>query len=238
MTLPTLCYMEERPHDADVRALLNGRMGDAAITARVVEAVRASNAIRAALAEARQFVARGLSALDSLPPANRSSRCGVWPNTWSVAICEGAFQLSGAHRLTPGLRPPLRVSRREFCHEYYKPSSLRTSSIETRGLPLSFSRRSAINLTRFLFLAVRLTSSAKSSLFPTSKPSHSPRGANIYRAPSADSKTTLCRRAFFRRPFSIFDREETATGFIIPFFHHEYTTHSRPCTQWLLSPQS
>ena len=39
-----------------------------AITARVVEAVRASNAIRAALAEARQFVTRGLSALDSLPP--------------------------------------------------------------------------------------------------------------------------------------------------------------------------
>ena len=68
VTLPTLCYMEERPHDADVRALLNGRMGDAAITARVVEAVRASNAIRAALAEARQFVARGLSALDTLPP--------------------------------------------------------------------------------------------------------------------------------------------------------------------------
>ncbi|MBI5292910.1 MAG: polyprenyl synthetase family protein [Chloroflexi bacterium] len=68
VTLPTLCYMEERPHDADVRALLNGRMGDAVITARVVEAVRASSAIRAALAEARQFVARGLSALDSLPP--------------------------------------------------------------------------------------------------------------------------------------------------------------------------
>ena len=68
VTLPTLCYMEERPHDADVRALLNGRMGDAAITARVVEAVRASNAIRASLAEARQFVARGLSALDTLPP--------------------------------------------------------------------------------------------------------------------------------------------------------------------------
>ncbi|MBI5830017.1 MAG: polyprenyl synthetase family protein [Chloroflexi bacterium] len=52
----------------DDKALLNGRMGDVVITARVVEAVRASNAIRASLAEARQFVARGLSALDSLPP--------------------------------------------------------------------------------------------------------------------------------------------------------------------------
>ncbi len=110
MTLPTLCYMEERPHDADVRALLNGRMGDAAITARVVDPMPFGP----------RWPKRG-----SLWPeacrrsthcrrANRSSRCGAWPNTWSVAICEGVFQLGGAHRLTPGLRPPLRASRREL----------------------------------------------------------------------------------------------------------------------------
>ena len=41
-------------------------MGDAAITARVVEAVRNSNAIRASLNEAREFVSRGVTALDTL----------------------------------------------------------------------------------------------------------------------------------------------------------------------------
>ncbi len=43
-----------------------GRMGDAAVTTRVVEAVRNSNAIHASLSEAREFVGRGVAALDTL----------------------------------------------------------------------------------------------------------------------------------------------------------------------------
>jgi len=66
VTLPALYFMEEHPNHPDLRALLNGRMGDTAITARVVEAVRNSSAIRASLNEAREFVSRGVAALDTL----------------------------------------------------------------------------------------------------------------------------------------------------------------------------
>jgi geranylgeranyl pyrophosphate synthase len=67
ITLPTLYYLEERPDDRDLRDLLDGHMGDAAIAARAVEAVRNSAAIRASLAEAREFAQRGIAALDILP---------------------------------------------------------------------------------------------------------------------------------------------------------------------------
>jgi geranylgeranyl pyrophosphate synthase len=67
VTLPTLYYVEERPNDPDMKQLLNGHMGDAAITARVVEAVRNSGAIRASLKEARVFASRGIAALEILP---------------------------------------------------------------------------------------------------------------------------------------------------------------------------
>lgn len=66
VTLPTLYFMEEHPNHPDLKALLNGHMGDAPITARVVEAVRNSSAIRASLSEAREFVSRGVTALDTL----------------------------------------------------------------------------------------------------------------------------------------------------------------------------
>ena len=66
VTLPALYFLEEHPNHPDLKALLNGRMGDTAITARVVEAVRNSSAIRASLGEAREFVSRGVAALDSL----------------------------------------------------------------------------------------------------------------------------------------------------------------------------
>lgn len=66
VTLPALYFLEEHPNHPDLRALLNGHMGDAAITARVVEAVSNSGAIRASLNEARDFANRGLAALDTL----------------------------------------------------------------------------------------------------------------------------------------------------------------------------
>jgi geranylgeranyl pyrophosphate synthase len=66
VTLPALYFLEEHPNHPDLKALLNGRMGDTAITTRVVEAVRNSSAIRASLSEAREFVSRGVAALDAL----------------------------------------------------------------------------------------------------------------------------------------------------------------------------
>jgi len=66
-TLPALLYLEGRPDDPNVAALLNGRAGDATLVARVVDSVRASGAIQAALEEARAYVARGVAALASAP---------------------------------------------------------------------------------------------------------------------------------------------------------------------------
>lgn len=67
VTLPTICFLEMHPGNADVAALLNGKMGDAVLSAKVVEAIRNSAAIRAAVAEARDYVVRAQTALDSVP---------------------------------------------------------------------------------------------------------------------------------------------------------------------------
>jgi geranylgeranyl pyrophosphate synthase len=67
VTLPTLCFRDLYPDHPDLGALLNGRMGDEALSARVVEAIRNSAAIRVSLEEARRFVGRGIAALDNLP---------------------------------------------------------------------------------------------------------------------------------------------------------------------------
>jgi len=67
VTLPALCYLDMRPNDPDLTSLLNGRMGDAALSTKVVEAIRHSAAIQASLNEAREFVNRGIAALDVLP---------------------------------------------------------------------------------------------------------------------------------------------------------------------------
>ncbi len=66
-TLPALLYLEGRPDDPNVAALLDGRAGDAAIVARVVDAVRNSGAIQAALDEAKAYVKRGVEALSIAP---------------------------------------------------------------------------------------------------------------------------------------------------------------------------
>lgn len=78
VTLPTLYYMDERPNDPDLLALLDGKMGDVALTATVVEAIRKSKAIHAALDEAKKFVARGVAALEILPKGvHRDSLRGI-----------------------------------------------------------------------------------------------------------------------------------------------------------------
>lgn len=68
VTLPTLHYLEMCPNDPDLSALLNGKMGDAALSSKVVEAIRNSAAIRRSLDEARQFVSRAVTALGRMPP--------------------------------------------------------------------------------------------------------------------------------------------------------------------------
>lgn len=67
VTLPTLYYMEMHPGNADVAALLNGKMGDAVLSARVVDTIRNSEAIRSAIDEARNYIARGNAALEGVP---------------------------------------------------------------------------------------------------------------------------------------------------------------------------
>jgi len=66
-TLPVLCYLEKNPQDRDIAALLDGRAGDAEVAARVVQSVRNSGAIAAALNEARAYVVRAQAALATVP---------------------------------------------------------------------------------------------------------------------------------------------------------------------------
>ena len=66
-TLPAIYYAEAHPNDPDMNALLNGHAGDRDIVPRVVKAVRESDAIAAALREAREFVARAQLALTEIP---------------------------------------------------------------------------------------------------------------------------------------------------------------------------
>ncbi len=69
ITLPALYYLDQHPNDPDFAQLLNGHAGDAAVLARVVEAVRGSGAIEAALDEARAYIGRAQAAL-ALAPDN------------------------------------------------------------------------------------------------------------------------------------------------------------------------
>jgi len=66
-TLPALCHLENNPGDHDITSLLNGRAGDPEIVRRVVQAVKDSGAIDAALAEARDYVKRAQDALTKMP---------------------------------------------------------------------------------------------------------------------------------------------------------------------------
>ncbi len=66
-TLPALIYLDQRPDDANIAALLNGHAGDGAIVERVVHDVRASGAIDLARSEARAYVRRAQAALSVAP---------------------------------------------------------------------------------------------------------------------------------------------------------------------------
>jgi geranylgeranyl pyrophosphate synthase len=68
-TLPAIYYVQSHPHDPDMHALLNGSARDDDVVTRVVAAVCESDAIAAALQEARELVAQSQLALARLPDA-------------------------------------------------------------------------------------------------------------------------------------------------------------------------
>jgi geranylgeranyl pyrophosphate synthase len=65
LTLPALHYIEANPHDPDVAALLNGHQSDRQVRERLLQSIRASDAIEASLAKARDYVASAKSALSA-----------------------------------------------------------------------------------------------------------------------------------------------------------------------------
>lgn len=67
VTLPTLYYVETHPDDPDVRLLSEGGYGNRERMERLVQSIRASQAIGQAMTEARQFVERALAELAPFP---------------------------------------------------------------------------------------------------------------------------------------------------------------------------
>lgn len=69
VTLPALYYVEDNPTDDDVRLLKDGGWGNRERMERLVQSIRASNAIENAVQEARQRVERALGALAGFRPS-------------------------------------------------------------------------------------------------------------------------------------------------------------------------
>lgn len=68
ITLPTLYYLEENPHDADVAEIRDGRcIQDEYRLNKLVEAIRSSSAINSAHQDAINYVKAGLESLRQLP---------------------------------------------------------------------------------------------------------------------------------------------------------------------------
>jgi geranylgeranyl pyrophosphate synthase len=67
VTLPALIYFENHPDDEDMQILLANGANDADRIERLVDAIRDSGAIEEALAEAGEYIQRGLSALKEMP---------------------------------------------------------------------------------------------------------------------------------------------------------------------------
>lgn len=66
-TLPALYYIETNPNDPNIAALLNGHAGDNGLVDKVVESVRASDAIASAHQVAQAYIERAQTALSILP---------------------------------------------------------------------------------------------------------------------------------------------------------------------------
>jgi geranylgeranyl pyrophosphate synthase len=71
VTLPVICYLERGGDDENVSAVLT-RQQDEALVQAVVEAVRMSGGVEAAVAEARMSIDRACKALTPMP--NNSAR--------------------------------------------------------------------------------------------------------------------------------------------------------------------
>lgn len=70
ITLPAIYYLEACPNDPQMRAVMNGSAGDEKLIRELVISIRQSGAVEQALAEASQFVERGLHALAAFPPGS------------------------------------------------------------------------------------------------------------------------------------------------------------------------
>jgi geranylgeranyl pyrophosphate synthase len=66
ITLPTLCYLESRPEDADMAAVLKGSRNARTLT-RLTQAIRKSGAVDAARQEAETYIGRAKAALTQVP---------------------------------------------------------------------------------------------------------------------------------------------------------------------------
>jgi geranylgeranyl pyrophosphate synthase len=67
ITLPAICFAENNPNDVDLLAVLAGGNKSEDHMDALIESIRSSEAIHQAMAEARDFVARGLQAISDLP---------------------------------------------------------------------------------------------------------------------------------------------------------------------------
>ncbi len=67
VTLPALHYLDQKPDDPVIRKVVEDRFVSEELIMQVVEDIRASGAIQSSLEEAREYVARGLEALDPMP---------------------------------------------------------------------------------------------------------------------------------------------------------------------------
>jgi geranylgeranyl pyrophosphate synthase len=66
VTLPALHYLDQKPDDPVIRKVVEDRIVSEELIMQVVEDIRASGAIQSSLDEAREYVARGLEALEPL----------------------------------------------------------------------------------------------------------------------------------------------------------------------------
>jgi geranylgeranyl pyrophosphate synthase len=67
VTLPALYYLEVRPDDADMQAILSGKSASDEAMNRLVAAIRRSGAIQRSMDDARAYVERGLELLEDMP---------------------------------------------------------------------------------------------------------------------------------------------------------------------------